>query len=112
MPDLHTLTNRAQLVRLRVAEIRVATAPDGADAPADARARLSSVRRRLTAELELVEAVDLRGKLRPVIPAPRSLQDLVRAGRRRLERERLGTARDWTARRLAAVTDVEAGLGR
>lgn len=110
MPDLHALANRPQLARLRIAELRVASVPDGADAAADARLRLARVREVLAVEREILEAVDLRGKLRPAIPPPQSLQDLVRAGRRRLERERTGAARDWHARRLAAAVDLEAGL--
>lgn len=110
MPDLHALANRTQLARLRFAETFVATAPDGDDAAADARRRLARVRPALALELEVLEAVELRLARRPAIPAPESLQELVRAGRRRLDRERAGTARDWHARRRAAADDLEAGL--
>ena len=110
MPDLHLLANLSSLVRHRVAETLVASAPAGEDVQADVQLRLARVGQVLDVELAVIDAVAQRGTLRPPIPAPQSLQDLVRAGRRRLERERLGTSRDWYARRLAAVTDLRVGL--
>jgi hypothetical protein len=110
MPDIHLLANRSALARIRIAETTVASAPDGDDAVADTRVRLDRITRVLDVDLQVISAIDIRGTLRPPVPPPQTLQDLVRSGRRRLERERQGVARDWHAQRLAAVTGVRKGL--
>ena len=104
MPATHTLANRTSLTRLRIAEHVVASAPDGDDAVGDALTRAAGLTRVLEIELAVIDAVDLRANARPVVPAPVTLQDLVRSGRRRIERERVGAARDRHTK-LATLND-------
>lgn len=110
MPDIHLLANRTSLTRLRIAEHVVATASDGDDAAADARARAARLTRVLDVELDIINAVDLRVNARPVVPAPVTLQDLVRSGRRRIERERVGAARDRHTRLVTLNAQLKQAL--
>ena len=112
MPDFHLLANRTSLLRLRFAEGRIVTAADGADVVADTRAQVDRQHRVLDVELQVIEALDIRIRQRPPVPPPQTLQDLVRAGRRRLERERQGGARDWHGVRLALAGTLRRGLER
>lgn len=112
MPDLHLLANRTALARIRFPEHRIGAVPDGADGVADTRRQLDGQARALTVEVQVIEALDVRIKVRPPVPAPQTLQDLVRSGRRRLETERQGAARDWHRVRLALATQLREGLDR
>lgn len=106
MPDVFKLTGIPALTRLRTPEIAIAVADDGADAKAEAIARLDTIQTNLGVTLGVLDAVDARIKLRrplPPVPEVESLQSLVRRGRRRLERERQGVARSLHDLRLDTV---------
>lgn len=103
MANLHLLADRPAMARLHEVESLIASSTDGSDAVSDALRRLTLVDGALSHELAVIDAIDVRLRRRPPVPPPASLQELVRAGRRRLERERLGRRRTWHADRLAAV---------
>ena len=102
MANLYKLANQPSLIRLRDVDTLVAASTDGADARADAIGRLSRLNTALEVDRQIIDAGEVRLQRRPPIATPTSLQDLVRAGRRRLERERLGGRRTWFSARLTA----------
>jgi len=116
MPDVFALSKIPALTRLRTPELEIAVADDGEDAKASTIAKLEVRTRNLAVALGVLDAVDLRIKLRrpwplPVpVPPVESLQSLVRRGRRRLERERHGAARILHDLRLDAVTRLRTVL--
>jgi hypothetical protein len=113
MPDVFTLAAIPSLARLRSPEMAVAVANDASDAVASANARLSTIEARIGLNLGVIDAVDARLKLRRPIPLPaplESVQSLIQRGRRRLERERQGAARQLETVRLAAVTKLRSVL--
>lgn len=110
MANLHLLANRPAMVRLSNVDSLVTASTDGSDAASDALHRLKLLSGALVLELAVIDAIDIRIQRRPPVPPPTSLQDLVRSGRRRLERERLGRRRTWHADRLAAVGRLRAAL--
>jgi hypothetical protein len=113
MPDVFALAGIPSLTRLRTPELQIAVADDGTDARATAISRLTTIDHNLAVTAAVIDAVDARIKLRrplPPIPPIESLQSLVRRGRRRLERERQGGARDLHDVRLVAVTKLRSVL--
>jgi hypothetical protein len=110
MANLHLLANRPALARLTNVDSLIAASTDGSDAAGDALRRLDLLGGALTQERAVIDAIDVRILRRPPVPPPATLQDLVRSGRRRLERERLGRRRTWHADRLAAVGRLRAAL--
>jgi hypothetical protein len=113
MPDVFALTGTPSLARLRSPEIAVAVADDAQDAKAAALGRLTTIERGLAVDRGVIEALDSRIKLRrplPPLPPVESLQSLVQRGRRRLERERQGGARQLHDIRLGAVVKLRAVL--
>lgn len=110
MPNLHTLAGKTRLASATSPEAIVANTPDGDDARTVAIARLTRFVGVLEAERTIVEAIDVRIKLRPPVAQPQTLQDLVRAGRRRLERERVGRRQHWIGGRLDAIGRLREAL--
>jgi hypothetical protein len=113
MPDVFALAGTPALTRLRIPELAIAVAEDGDDARQSAIGRLTTIQTRLGVELGVIEALEGRLRLRrplPPLPPVESLQSLVRRGRRRLERERQGGARNLHDVRLAAATRLRAVL--
>jgi hypothetical protein len=104
MPDVFALTAKPALARLRVAEVAVAAADDDGDARTTTIAKLARFDQRIALDRKVIDALDGRIKLRPVLPPQESTQNLVRRARRRLEQERLGAARAHHDTRLVAVT--------
>jgi len=104
MPDVFALNAVPALARLRAPEVAIATANDDADARVASLHKLSVFGQRLTVDRNLIDALDLRLKQRPTLPAVETTQNLVRRARRRLEQERVGAARaDNDVRRIAVV---------
>jgi hypothetical protein len=110
MPDVFTLNAAPSLARLRVAEVAIATANDDDDARAGTLAKLGLFGNRLGVERGVIDALDLRLRLRPPLPVLETTQNLVRRARRRLEQERLGVARAQNDVRRLAVTRLQAVL--
>ncbi|KAB2910288.1 MAG: hypothetical protein F9K40_02975 [Kofleriaceae bacterium] len=110
MANLHLLANRPAMTRLTSVDSLIAASTDGSDAVADSLRRLNLLGGALAHELAVIVATDVRIQRRPPVPPPATLQDLVRSGRRRLERERLGRRRTWHADRMAAVGRLRAAL--
>jgi hypothetical protein len=110
MADLHLFANRPSLVRLQNVETLVAASTDGGNARAETLGRLGLLDQALTGERDVIEAMGVRIGRRPPVPTPTTLQDLVRSGRRRLERERLGRQRTWASDRAGAVLRLRRAL--
>jgi hypothetical protein len=113
MPDVFALAGIPSLARLRTPELAIAVADDDDDARGSALGRLTTIQRNLGVDLGVIDALEAHLKLRQPLsspPAVEDLQSLVRRGRRRLERERQGAARNLHDIRLAAVTTLRAAL--
>jgi hypothetical protein len=98
---------------MRDPELEVGVAGDATDPKAEALNRLTTYKSNLDVSLSVIDAIEGRIKLRPPIPTPptqESLQNLVRRGRRRLERERQSAARGLHDTRLDVVTKLRTVL--
>lgn len=111
MANYHKLANRPRIARLAAVEPLVAASLDGPDAKLDAITRLGKLSAALAVEHAVTDALEHRLSLRPVIATLDTLQDLVRAARRKLERERITGRRAWRDQRLDAVTRLRVVLG-
>jgi hypothetical protein len=112
MPNVFALNGRASLQRYDRAEPLISVTPDGENSTKETLAHLSVTEARLSSELLIIKALDLRIQSRPPVPAPVTLQELVRSARRRLAHERQKDSRHWLELRTGVLTQLKRVLER
>lgn len=105
MPDPFALSGRVALQRTSLPEVTLSATPDASDAKAAALANLAGTRAKLDVDAAVLKALDVRISRLPPVPAvPVTLQDLVRAARRRLASERQRDVGIWVDTRAKLAT--------
>jgi hypothetical protein len=105
MPDAFALSGRIALQRDALPEVTLSTTPDAPDARVAALQKLAGTRAKLDVDLAVLKAIDVRiGRLPTLPPAPVTLQDLVRAARRKLASERQREGGVWVDTRVKLAT--------
>ncbi|HZH02251.1 MAG TPA: hypothetical protein VEY30_00620 [Myxococcaceae bacterium] len=112
MPNVFALNGRPTLPTFDRAEALISVTPDAADARAAALSQLGAVKAELASETLTLQAVEIRLQARPSVVAPQTLQELVRAARRRLGEERQKDARTWISLRKSAADTLTGVLER
>ncbi|RKI72270.1 hypothetical protein D7X55_07805 [Corallococcus sp. AB049A] len=105
MPDPFALSGRVALQRTSLPEVTLSATPDASDAKAAALENLAGTRAKLDVDAAVLQALDVRISRLPPGPAvPVTLQDLVRAARRRLASERQRDVGLWVDTRAKLAT--------
>ena len=111
MPDAFALSGRVALQREALPEVTLSTTPDALDAKAATLEKLASTQVKLELDLSVLQAMDVRiSRLPPVPTAPVTLQDLVRAARRKLAAERQREVGAWVDTRSKLATRLVQAL--
>lgn len=111
MPDPFALSGRVALQRTALPEVTLSTTPDAPDAKAAALENLAATRAKLDVDAAVLKAMGVRISRLPPVPAvPATLQDLVRAARRRLASERQRDVGAWVDTRVQLATRLVQNL--
>ncbi|GMU03335.1 hypothetical protein KH5H1_74570 [Corallococcus caeni] len=101
MPDPFALSGRVALQRTALPEVTLSATPDASDAKAAALDNLAGTRAKLDLDAVVLKALEVRISRLPPVPAvPVTLQDLVRAARRKLIAERQREVGVWVDTRV------------